>query len=186
MEEIILINTDSEHNKFYIFQADNLILKKNWGRIGANGQSKTETFHSNSYCTTIMKSAAAKKINEGYNHTSRENLNILIKRSKLVGLGNKVDDVKLCYYDKEFIYYIDENDLHKEMDKEVGILTKIHTHKGPISILATNNNKFIVDHKDINTKKSVIYAISEVKTNDLTIKKFIENLDEILLTTFGK
>ena len=59
-------NTTGTHNKFWEVEVDGVLLHRRWGRIGTNGQSKTETFANRFEAEDEERKLISEKLGGGY------------------------------------------------------------------------------------------------------------------------
>jgi len=122
MAKILLIHTNGNHNKFWIAENKSHVVTFRWGRIGTNGQSKTESTYSIGAAVGTMEEKARRKYDKGYRRASEAEFTALTLAAQMVGSANKVSDV--TFIDGGTKETLQEQDLY-DPDRNIVVRTKV-------------------------------------------------------------
>src|SRR5579883_461268 len=74
MPEVIYICSEEQHNKFWSYEVDGTSVTTRWGRVGLDGQSKTEELGSGAAVQKFINKKVREKEGKGYKLVTKEKL----------------------------------------------------------------------------------------------------------------
>ena len=92
----ILINTKDQSNKFWKYEITSNkppTVIFSWGRIGQDGQSKTETFNATAAMEHKIEKKMAEKEKKGYLESDQKKLKKESEIARLIGPKNKISEM---------------------------------------------------------------------------------------------
>jgi predicted DNA-binding WGR domain protein len=116
MAEVIYICSEDHHNKFWSYEVDGTSVTVRWGRVGLDGQSKTEELGSAAAVQKFIDSKVREKTKKGYKLSSEEKLAEEEEKADELGTRKKIkliqwvsrkgDELKFldAYDPKQYIY----------------------------------------------------------------------------------
>ncbi len=161
--KIILINSEESSNKFWIAEKseDGLSVVTKWGRLGLNGQSKTEDTGADWSSDYSISDQVRSKINKGYVEVSQKTFDKLTVIASGIGSKNKMVGYSFLECGKKIVS-INESQL--VTSENPGIFVEIEDkNKKKFYIVFTAEGAYDVSNETIASFSKTHRSVSALK-----------------------
>lgn len=90
MAEVVYINNQSQHNKYWSYEINGTDVHVKWGRIGGTSDEQVKSFKSNAEVQKFVNKKVREKEKKGYKKESKQKLQKETKTAHALGHQNKI------------------------------------------------------------------------------------------------